>query len=116
MNDRELVIVHAADVEAEEVVMDGASGTRMRKALTEREGSPTCALRIFDVEPGGHTPFHTHDWEHLNYILGGHGMIRTENGDNSVRAGDVCLVKPGLKHQYVNTGNETFSFICLVPV
>jgi len=104
MNDRELVIVHAADVDAEEVLMPGASGTRMRKALTEREGSPTCALRIFDVEPGGNTPFHDHDWEHLNYILG------------YTAAGDVCLVKPGLRHQYVNTGTGTFSFICLIPV
>lgn len=116
MNDRKLVIIHAADVDAEGVIMPGASGTRMRKALTEREGAPTCALRIFEVEPGGHTPFHDHDWEHLNYILGGNGVIRTVDGDNPVRAGDVCLVKPGLRHQYVNTGTGTFSFICLVPI
>jgi quercetin dioxygenase-like cupin family protein len=32
----------------------------MRELITERDGAPNFAMRIFDIEPSTSTPFHTH--------------------------------------------------------
>jgi DNA mismatch repair protein MutS2 len=35
---------------------------------------------VFTIEPGGHTPFHRHSFEHLNYVIEGTGAVVAEDG------------------------------------
>lgn len=81
------------------------------------EGSPTMSLRVFTVDPGGHTPYHSHPWEHINYILAGSGAMVDESGtEHPVAVGDYAFIAPNEKHQFRNTSaNGELQFICLVP-
>ena len=54
--------------------MEGAKGVYKQVPISKGDGTPTFSFRIFTIEPGGHTPFHNHPFEHLNYILEGHGV------------------------------------------
>ena len=67
--------------------------------------------------PGGHTPFHVHPNEHLNYIIDGEGVIVTENGEeHEIKKGYFVLVYPNEKHQYKNKSkSKTMTMICGVP-
>ena len=68
------------------------------------------------IRPGGHTPLHTHPFEHLNYIIEGSGAIMAEGGDRKVKTGDFVLVMPNETHQYRNTStSEPLVMICAVP-
>jgi quercetin dioxygenase-like cupin family protein len=74
------------------------------------------SLRVITVEPGGYTPYHSHPWEHINYILAGTGELLDEAGaSRPISAGDYALVLPDEKHQFRNTGSAELQFICLVP-
>jgi len=80
------------------------------------DGSPTMSLRVFTVDPGGYTPYHSHPWEHINYILAGTGVMVDEAGaEHPIVAGNYAFVSPDEKHQFRNTGTEALQFICLVP-
>ncbi len=80
------------------------------------DGAPNFSLRVFTVNPGGYTPYHSHPWEHENYILNGEGvLIDEEKKETPIRAGDFAIVLPGEKHQFRNTGTTDLQFICLVP-
>ncbi len=80
------------------------------------DGAPTFSMRVFTVEPGGHTPYHSHPWEHENYVLAGEGVLIDEEGATTpIRAGDFAIVLPDEKHQFRNTGSADLQFICLVP-
>jgi quercetin dioxygenase-like cupin family protein len=80
------------------------------------DGSPTMSMRVLTVEPGGFSPYHSHPWEHLNYILAGRGVMVNEAGEERpINAGNFAFVKPDEKHQFRNTGTEPLQFICLVP-
>ena len=51
---------------AHELSGDGLRCAAKRLLIGPADDSPLMALRIFTLEPGGHTPRHRHSWEHLN--------------------------------------------------
>jgi quercetin dioxygenase-like cupin family protein len=103
------------EVPANEVTMEGASGCRVRWLIGEGDNAPTFAMREFEVEPGGHTPKHFHDYEHEVYVLAGKGTIVDGDQERPLAAGDVVFVSPNDVHQFRNTGREPMRFLCLIP-
>lgn len=103
-------------VEKHKVNMEGAKGAWKQLPLGSKNGAPVYSYRVFTVEPGGHTPFHHHPYEHMNFIIEGEGVLVNENEEETpLKAGDFALVEPDERHQYRNTGNNPFKMICGVP-
>ena len=96
-------------------VMEGAKGVQKQIPISKADGAPSFSFRVFTIEPGGHTPLHTHDFEHINYIIEGKGAVVSAEGERAVGKGDFLLIKPGEKHQYRNTSQAPFVLICAVP-
>lgn len=109
-------VLSATDATYNDVKMEGAIGCRMAELLTSRDGAPTFAMRQFQVEPGGSTPFHAHGWEHEVYILAGSGHLRTAAGPRPFVEGTAILVPPDEQHAFVNDGEGPLLFLCLIPV
>jgi quercetin dioxygenase-like cupin family protein len=95
---------------------DDAPGVTVRWVISKQDGAPNFAMRVFEVEPGAASPFHTHPWEHEAFILAGQGHVRNETGEIPFQEGDAVFVAPGEKHQFVNDGDTTLRFICVVPL
>ena len=97
--------------------MAGAVGVTKQVPLGVADGVPNFSFRVFTVVPGGHTPYHIHDSEHLNYIIQGEGALVNEAGvEHPIKAGEFALVIPNEKHQYRNTSaTEDLKMICAVP-
>ena len=102
------------DVEAKEAD-DGASKLKVRWLITKDIGAPNFAMRLFEMQPGGYSPLHTHDWEHEVFILEGDGTVVGKEGEKKFKPGDAVFVPPNEKHQFKNTGKKLAKFICLVP-
>ncbi|HNY15740.1 MAG TPA: hypothetical protein PKI12_09360, partial [Bacteroidales bacterium] len=62
-------IIGIDKVEKKRVEMEGATGAWKQMPLGSRDGAPVYAFRVFTVEPGGNTPYHSHPYEHMNYII-----------------------------------------------
>ncbi|MBN2449387.1 MAG: cupin domain-containing protein [Lentisphaeria bacterium] len=97
--------------------MAGASGVERQLPIGAADGTPSHSVRVFTLAPGGHTPWHEHPWEHLNYAIAGEGEIVAADGTaHPFAAGDFALVPPGEKHQYRNTSRRRpFLLLCAVP-
>ena len=95
---------------------EGASKLKVRWLITKEMGAPNFAMRLFEMEPGGHSPFHSHPWEHEVFVLEGEGSVVSDEGEKKFRAGDVVFILPDEKHQFKNNGGKTVRFICLVPL
>lgn len=97
--------------------MEGAKDAYKQVPISKGDGTPSFSLRVFTIEPGGHTPYHGHPFEHLNYVIEGTGAVKTESGEERpLSKGDFVLVLPDETHQYKNTsavGNLVL--ICAVP-
>ena len=84
----------AQDVEARKVEMDGAEGVTMRMLIGPDDGAVNFNMRMFELAPGGHTPRHSHRWEHEVYVLRGSGTVVTPDGDMPLRPGQAVYVAP----------------------
>ena len=104
------------DIEAKPAEVDEAKNVSMKVLMSEEDGAPTAVMRVFEVAPGGYTPFHTHGWEHMVYVLQGTGVVKEGQKEHPLERGTYVLVEPGEEHQFINRGNDTLRFICIVPV
>ncbi|MBW1646319.1 MAG: cupin domain-containing protein [Deltaproteobacteria bacterium] len=106
--------VHYTEVPLEPVTMAGAQGVSVRWVISEADGAPNFAMRIFELEAGGSTPYHEHPWEHEVFILAGGGILTVEGQEEKLKPQDVVFVPPGVSHNF-RAGDEGMTFICLVP-
>lgn len=104
-------------VKKTELVMEGAVKVWKQIPLGRSEDVPGFSFRVFTIEPGGHTPYHSHDFEHLNYIIEGQGaVVDRDKREHLIKQGDFVLVKPGETHNYINnSGDKNLVVICAVP-
>lgn len=111
-----MYIARLRDVEKTVPLMEGAKNVYKQIPLSKKEGVPTFSLRVFTIKPGGHTPFHKHPFEHMNYVISGKGILVTEDRESEMNEGDFALILPDEKHQFKSAlGNQDFVFICAVP-
>ena len=108
-------INHHEQVESRPVEMQGASGCSVRWLVDQSDGAPNFAMRQFEVAPGGHTPKHSHPYEHEVYVLEGSGVVFEGDEPHPITAGDVIFVTPGDVHQFRNLGEAPMKFLCLIP-
>ena len=109
-------IVDLDHVPKTKVDMEGAANTYKQTPISKKDGSPLFSFRVFTIEPEGHTPYHSHPFEHLNYVISGHGALIDEHRrENKIKQGDFALVLADETHQYRNDSeDEALVVICAV--
>ena len=93
----------------------GASKVKIRWLITKDMGAKNFAMRLFDMEPGGYSPLHTHPWEHEVFILEGEGVVFDGEKATPFKADDVVFIPSEERHQFKNTGGKQLKFLCLIP-
>ena len=108
-------VKNVESINQKQVDMEGATGCKVRSLLSEADGTPTFAMRQFEVAPGGHTPKHHHPYEHEVFVLEGNGIVIEGDKEHPLAPGDVVFVSPDDIHQFRNTGDAPLKFLCLIP-
>ena len=106
----------SANVTRQPVDLDGAKGVQIRWLISKEDGAPTFAMRMFELEPGGHTPLHAHPHEHEVFILEGQGVVVDEGTERQLGPEDVVFVPGGTEHNFKNTGDGVLRLLCLIPM
>jgi len=109
-----LRIVYCGEVEADEV-KEAAEKTRVRWLITKEMGAKNFAMRMFELEPGGHTPLHHQPWEHEVFVLEGEGVVFDGEAEHKFGEWDVIFIPPNETHQFRNTGDRLLRILCLIP-
>ena len=103
------------DVDAQPANMAGAKAVKIRVMIGEPEGAPNFIMRHLEIEPGGHTPYHEHDWEHEVYILKGNGIVVAAGEEKPMKENSAIFVPGKEKHQFRNTGRGKMEMLCIIP-
>lgn len=106
-------IFHYDTVKAEDAG-EGASKVTVRWLITKDMGAENFAMRLFEMEPYGYSPLHTHSWEHEVFIIEGEGQVFDGEKATAVKAGDAVFVPPDERHQFRNNSKKTLKFLCLI--
>ncbi|MDY6863732.1 MAG: cupin domain-containing protein [Thermodesulfobacteriota bacterium] len=109
-------IFYYKDIKANKVEDHEAIKTKIRTLISEKDGARNFIMRLFEIEPGGHTPLHKHPWEHEVFIKEGEGVLVIEKRELPLKRGDVIFILPGELHQFKNNSGELLEILCLIPV
>ena len=104
------------EIFATEVKIEGAKDVKMKILIGLNDGSENIIMRHFIVAPGGNTPFHQHNYEHLVKVERNKGIAVDESGNEyEIEKGQSIFVQPNEKHQFRNPFSEDLEFICIIP-
>jgi quercetin dioxygenase-like cupin family protein len=104
-------IINYLDVEA----IEDAPGVARRVVIGPEHGAKHFVMRVFHIQPGSSTPFHSHWWEHEIFVLSGQGIVRSKKGEIAISDGTAVFVQPNEEHCFTNNGNDNLKIICLIP-
>jgi len=108
-------IVRYTEVERQAVKVEGAEGVHIRWLISKKDGAENIAMRMFELEPGGLTPLHTHPHEHEVFIVEGRGVFVCGEREYEFDSGYVIFVPGGTRHRFRNTGESVLKFLCIIP-
>jgi quercetin dioxygenase-like cupin family protein len=109
-------VERSAEIMKKPVTVTGAKDVSIRVLISKDDGAPTFAMRMFEIEPGGHTPLHRHPHEHEVFIVEGAGTFVHEGQNYPIACEDVVFVPGDSEHCFRNTGDGLLRFLCLVPL
>ena len=108
-------IIHFSDAEAKVFTGDQVKGAAGRVLIGRADGATNFCMRIFELSAGGHTPRHTHEWEHEIFIHHGEGAVFKGGQWVPVSTGTAVFIPAREEHQIENTGQEVLAFVCVIP-
>jgi quercetin dioxygenase-like cupin family protein len=94
---------------------DMVKGVSGRVVIGKTDGAPNFCMRVFELENGGFTPKHQHDWEHEIFFHAGRGEVWQNGSWLPVKAGSVAFIPGNEEHQIRNAGEDRLTFVCLIP-
>ncbi len=110
-----MIVKKNADVPEIPVEEEEVENVLRRILIGPEDGSHNIIMRYFKVLPEGHTPFHSHDHEHVVKIEQGKGIVVRETGEEVlVSQGQSLLVEGNETHQFKNPFPEPFEFLCII--
>ena len=111
-----MIIKHYSEVNEEIVTKANSTDTTIRWLITKDDGPTNFATRRFEINPGGEVGLHAHQEDHHVYVLEGNAFFFDDQENQyKVKEGDVIYIPPNEPHGIKNVGNETFTFICIIP-
>jgi quercetin dioxygenase-like cupin family protein len=115
MESKDMKIAKYPEIGATRLDNDKAKGVTARVVIGKKDGAENFCMRVFEIDAGGHTPRHAHEWEHEIFFHAGKGEIYGGGRWNSVESNDVVFIPGNEEHQIRNTGGDALVFVCLVP-
>ena len=94
---------------------NGANNVSKKILIGPEDGSKSIIMRYFSVLPGGNTPYHDHDFEHVVRVEKGRGLVVDSSGNEiPISSGHSVFIAGGEKHQFRNPNEEPFEFLCTI--
>ena len=110
-----MFVANIKEIEKNQISGDGIQNVLKQVPVGPEQGWEDHILRVFTLQKDGHTPKHSHDWEHINYVISGKGSVEIEGVKHELTTGSFAVVPSNKEHQYSNAGDEDFVMICIVP-
>jgi quercetin dioxygenase-like cupin family protein len=108
-------IEKSSNIKKSPVNVEGAKDAEIRVLISKADGADNFAMRMFEIQPGGHTPLHKHPHEHEIFIVEGNGTFHCDGKDSPFEPEHVIFVPGNSMHNFQNTSDSLLRFLCLIP-
>jgi quercetin dioxygenase-like cupin family protein len=108
-------IEKSSNINRSPVKDEGAKDVTIRWLISKEDGAENFAMRLFELQPGGFTPLHTHPHEHEVFVIEGQGVFIYQGQQHKFGPEYVIFVPGNKQHQFKNTGDSVLRLLCIVP-
>jgi len=108
-------IEESGNISKSPVEVEGAKDVEIRWLISKDDGAENFAMRMFELQPGGFTPLHTHRHEHEVFVIQGQGVFVCEGQEHPFGSEYVIFVPPNKEHRFKNTGDSVLKLLCIIP-
>lgn len=115
VNTNMMKLIRYPDVSPTHFNTGPAKAVAARVVIGKGDGAQNFCMRVFEIAPGGHTPKHSHEWEHEMFIHSGQGEVFGNGQWQPLQPGKVVFIPGNEEHQLRNPGQELLVVVCLVP-
>jgi len=109
----DVVINNLEAVPAQRFTKRGAVNVEVQDLIGESQGSGHAVLRRFTIQKDGHTHLDEHEYEHIVYVLKGHGILRKEKDQLALRPGDTVFIRSNVRHEFANQRADPLVYLLL---
>ena len=86
-------IMNYRDIESQKFDAEGmVKGVTGRVAIGKQDGAKNFCMRVFEIEPGGFSPRHSHEWEHEIFFHQGKGQVYSNGDWLAAQAGTTVFI------------------------
>jgi quercetin dioxygenase-like cupin family protein len=89
-------------------------GVSVQRFISRRDDSNNLELRYFELQPGAHTNWERHNYEHAVLILRGHGVVRLGEDLFPISFGDAVFVPADEVHEFIAADDDCLGIMCTV--
>ena len=108
-------LIHYKDEPGQAYPSNMAKGAVGRVVIGKADGDTNFCMRVFEIEPGGNSAKHSHDFEHEVFVHAGKGEAWDGEKWNAIGPGSVIYIPGGQEHQLKNAGSDHLVFVCVIP-
>jgi len=108
-------IAKSSDISKSPVEIEGVKDVDIRWLISKDDEAENFAMRMFELQPGGYTPLHTHTHEHEVFVIEGEGLLVYEGKEYQFNKDYVIFVPGNKEHRFKNTGNSILRLLCIIP-
>ena len=91
-------------IESEKVGIRDAKKLGVRPLIGKEDGALIFSMSVLELEPGGHTPNHSHEREDQLFVISGIGEVKTVEGSYNIGPGTAVFFPSNEPHQVINSG------------
>ena len=110
-----MIVSNEKNLQAVAIDSPQVRNAAMKVLIGEKEGWGDHVMRIIELGPEGYSPRHKHPWPHINFMVEGTGTLYVDGHEHTVGPGAYAFVPANAEHQFKNSGQGLFRFICIVP-
>lgn len=89
------------------------TNTQVKELTTQETGDRYLNIKLFEMNPNGHSPLHTHPEQHRLFITEGTGAIYDGEKTIPIQAGNIVYIMPNEPHQLKTVGKKPLKFIAI---
>src|SRR5665648_131810 len=70
-------------------------------------------VELFEMQPAGYSPLHSHKILHAILVLEGEGIVFDGEKNTPIHVDDVVYIMANEQHQFRNIGKKPLKFLCV---
>jgi quercetin dioxygenase-like cupin family protein len=85
--------------------------TTVRQLLNPQADNGQCDIKLFEMQPDGYSPLHSHPSEHKILVIEGKSIVFDGKKEASIQRDDVIFIVSNEQHQFKNTSDKVLKFL-----